>query len=92
MAKGSVITGADLPPTVKPENDESWIRVPPLASMEGAERIIILDTLRRLKGNKSRAAEILGVGRKTLHRKLAEWGELGTGENGEAEPPPPDAP
>jgi DNA-binding NtrC family response regulator len=40
--------------------------------MTEAEHIIIRDTLSFLKGNKSRAAETLGIGRKTLHRKLAE--------------------
>jgi DNA-binding NtrC family response regulator len=45
--------------------------------MEDAEKIIIRDTLSSVKGNKSKAAEVLGIGRKTLHRKLAEWGEGG---------------
>jgi DNA-binding NtrC family response regulator len=40
--------------------------------MEDSERIIIRDTLSYLKGNKTKAADILGIGRKTLHRKLAE--------------------
>ena len=27
------------------------------------------------KGNKTKTADILDIGRKTLHRKLDEWGE-----------------
>lgn len=37
------------------------------------ERDYIVDTLRLTGGNKSRAAEILGVDRRTLHRKLDEY-------------------
>jgi DNA-binding NtrC family response regulator len=73
MAKGSVITEADLPPTVRAKSDEAWIRIPLGTTMEGSEKIIIQDTLSYFKGNKSKAAEILKIGRKTLHRKLGEW-------------------
>ncbi len=37
------------------------------------EREYIIDTLRQTGRNKSRAAEILGVDRRTLHRKLDEY-------------------
>ncbi|MDR3130638.1 MAG: sigma-54 dependent transcriptional regulator [Treponema sp.] len=75
MAKGPAITEADIPPTIKSRNDEGWIRIPLGANLEEAERIIIRDTLSSLKGNKSKTAEVLAIGRKTLHRKLAAWGE-----------------
>jgi DNA-binding NtrC family response regulator len=75
MAKGSVITEDDLPPTLRQGSDEGWIRIPLGASLEESERIVIRDTLSFFKGNKSRTAEILGIGRKTLHRKLTDWGE-----------------
>jgi DNA-binding NtrC family response regulator len=79
MAKGNVITEDDLPPTLRKGSDEGWIRIPLGTSLDESERIIIRDTLSFLKGNKSKTAEALGIGRKTLHRKLAEWGE-GDGE------------
>jgi DNA-binding NtrC family response regulator len=75
MAKGQVITEADLPPTLRTQNDPGWIRIPLGSSLEESEKIIIRDTLSAQKGNKSKTAEILAIGRKTLHRKLAEWGE-----------------
>jgi DNA-binding NtrC family response regulator len=37
------------------------------------EREYIVETLRLTGGNKSRAAEILGLDRRTLHRKLDEY-------------------
>ncbi|GHT52254.1 acetoacetate metabolism regulatory protein AtoC [Spirochaetia bacterium] len=79
MAKGSTITEDDLPPTLRKGSDEGWIRIPIGTTLEESEKIVIRDTLSAQKGNKSRAAETLGIGRKTLHRKLAEWGE-GDGE------------
>ena len=72
MAKGTVITEDDLPPTVRTKSDEGWIRIPLGTTLEDAEKIIIRDTLSFLKGNKSKTAEVLAIGRKTLHRKLAD--------------------
>ncbi|MDR2798424.1 MAG: sigma-54 dependent transcriptional regulator [Treponema sp.] len=71
MAKGPVITEDDLPPTLRRKSEEGWIRIPLGTSLEDAEKIIIRDTLTFLQGNKSKTAEILAIGRKTLHRKLA---------------------
>ena len=42
--------------------------------MDSAEREVILQTLSAQNGNKSKTAEVLGIGRKTLHRKLHEYG------------------
>ncbi|MDR0690313.1 MAG: sigma-54 dependent transcriptional regulator [Spirochaetaceae bacterium] len=75
MSKGPVITEEDLPPTLRTKNDDGWIRIPLGTTLEESEKIIIRDTLSAQKGNKSKAAEVLSIGRKTLHRKLAEWGE-----------------
>jgi DNA-binding NtrC family response regulator len=75
MSKGNIITEADLPPSVGKKNDEGWIRIPLGTNMEESERIIIRDTLGHFQGNKSKAAEVLAIGRKTLHRKLVSLGE-----------------
>jgi DNA-binding NtrC family response regulator len=75
MSKGPVITESDLPPTLRNRNDEGWIRIPLGVTLEESEKIIIRDTLSAFKGNKTKTAETLAIGRKTLHRKLAEWGE-----------------
>jgi DNA-binding NtrC family response regulator len=75
MAKGPVITSADLPPGIGARVDEGWIRIPLGSPLEEAEKIIVRNTLSAQGGNKSRAAGILGIGRKTLHRKLSDWGD-----------------
>jgi DNA-binding NtrC family response regulator len=39
---------------------------------EGEKRLII-STLEKCGGNKTKAAQVLDIGRKTLHRKLQEY-------------------
>jgi DNA-binding NtrC family response regulator len=47
--------------------------VPIGTTVEGAERALILKTLQTTGGNKTRAAEILGISLKTLHNKLHKY-------------------
>ncbi|GMO45578.1 MAG: sigma-54 dependent transcriptional regulator [Termitinemataceae bacterium] len=74
MCKGRLITESDLPPTLRSSVDDGWIRVPIGITLDKAEEIVIRETLLANNGNKSRASEVLNIGRKTLHRKLAEYG------------------
>lgn len=39
-----------------------------------AEKATILNALEECRGNKTKAAEKLGISRRTIHRKLKEWG------------------
>jgi DNA-binding NtrC family response regulator len=56
-----------------PEGEEA--PVPPLeATLRDVERTLLLRALHRAEGNKSRAAEMLGVSRKRIYRKLEEFG------------------
>ena len=70
MCRKKLITEEDLPVTLQSASDESWVKIPIETSMEEAEKIIINAAINFYKGNKSKAAESLGIGRKTLHRKL----------------------
>jgi DNA-binding NtrC family response regulator len=45
------------------------------ATMDELERAHILDALARTGGNRTRAAELLGIGLRTLHRKLKGYQE-----------------
>lgn len=74
MASGEEITLEDLPPTVSKAAAEQSISIPANSTLDEAEKIIILQTLAANKNNKSKTAELLGIGRKTLHRKLEEYG------------------
>lgn len=48
--------------------------IPSGITLAEAEKMLIQQNLAALKGNKSKTAEVLGIGRKTLHRKLADYG------------------
>jgi DNA-binding NtrC family response regulator len=74
MSKGSIITSDDLPPSIAADSESNYVRIPLGASIADAERELIRANLAANNGNKSRTAEVLGIGRKTLHRKLAEYG------------------
>ncbi|MBO5729907.1 MAG: sigma-54-dependent Fis family transcriptional regulator [Treponema sp.] len=75
MCSGNEITLEDLPPTVRGAAESNVIQVPMGITMAEAEKIIIQQNLASNQGNKSKTADILGIGRKTLHRKLEEYGE-----------------
>ena len=56
-----------------------------LASRSGrvlrdAERQLIADALRRHQNNRTKAAQDLGISRRTLHRKLNEFGLRAPGD------------
>ena len=70
MCRQNTITEKDLPPALQSVGSEAWVRVPLNLSLEEAEKIIIRAAVDFYEGNKSKAAEVLGIGRKTLHRKL----------------------
>ena len=74
LGKGPYIGLEDLPAQVVERPDESGIRVPLGLPMSEAEKIIIRANLNAFGGNKSRTAEVLGIGRKTLHRKIHDFG------------------
>ncbi len=74
MCKGNVITLEDLPPMVRQDSDGDYIKLTSGITLAEAEKEIIRFTLQKQNGNKSKTAEILGIGRKTLHRKIQEYG------------------
>jgi len=82
MCQSNVITTDDLPPALRSAADDGWIRIRQGASMAECEKAIIQDTLSHVGGNKSKAAETLGIGRKTLLRKLADYEIVDVDEEG----------
>ena len=49
-----------------------------LLSVEGNEKRLLRDALLKSKGNRTKAAQLMGISRRTLHRKLDRWPELDT--------------
>lgn len=74
MAAGNEIEVEDLTINVPESQAKDGIIIPIGTSLEEAEKTIILQNLQANKGNKSKTADVLKIGRKTLHRKLNEYG------------------
>lgn len=72
LSKGKFIDIDDLPPQIRDTGGECTVTFNLPVTMDEAEMRLILETISYAKGNKTKAADLLGIGRKTLHRKLAE--------------------
>jgi transcriptional regulator with GAF, ATPase, and Fis domain len=77
IAQGRMVTVDDLPDNVRGAESETGARkiveVEVGATIDDVEKRLILETLAYTRGDKSRTAQILGIGRKTLYRKLQQY-------------------
>lgn len=76
LADGPCLMPEDLPERVRSSGKTQSLLAQAMErrlTMYELEREYIVETLRLTGGNKSRAAEILGFDRRTLHRKLDEY-------------------
>jgi DNA-binding NtrC family response regulator len=75
IAKGPLITPADLPAefrsSAKGESGQFPVRLG--TTIDEVERLLITRTIEFTGGNKTRAAEILGISAKTLYNKLERY-------------------
>jgi two-component system response regulator HydG len=78
LARGEVIAPADLPPGIQAlssgDKELAGLALPSGISLQEVEKTLILKTLEDTGGNRTRAAEILGINRRTLQNKLKEYG------------------
>jgi len=74
-----------LPPAIQDSNESTAITLPLGRTLEEMERRYTLKTLEMLGNNKARSSQVLGIGKKTLCRRLHEYGVLTTDreENGD---------
>jgi two-component system response regulator HydG len=76
MTRGEYISPGDLPVNIRTldgELEEENTGVEPGWSIREVEKDLIVKTLEQTNGNKTKAAEILGITRKTLQNKLKEY-------------------
>jgi DNA-binding NtrC family response regulator len=73
LARSTIIEPEDLPSAVSKAENPSLVSLEVGITLEEAERRLIVSTLGLCGGNKTKAADMLGIGRKTLHRKLQEY-------------------
>jgi two-component system response regulator AtoC len=88
LRRGGSLTEYDLEPRFRGEAPKlapasaegSSSGTPPTAgsslSVEENEKRLLREALLKARGNRTKAAELMGVSRRTLHRKLAQWPEL----------------
>ncbi len=73
LSRSKVIQKKDLPEELFPEKREEYLRLPLGLSINEVEKEYILANLRKNNFNKAQTAKDLGIGRKTLYRKLDEY-------------------
>lgn len=82
MQRGNRITEYDLDPKFYQEEKESSVgeAATPAASqsllVEDNEKRLLRNALLEARGNRTKAAELMGISRRTLHRKLSRWPDL----------------
>lgn len=76
VASGRMVTEQDWPETIRahsvPDQNTSIQLTVPI-KMDEVEKIMINQTLLFTNGDKAKAARLLGIGRKTLYRKLEQY-------------------
>jgi DNA-binding NtrC family response regulator len=75
MARGDLLTPADLPPDLRAAAAEDVGA--DARRLESVKRSAILQALEQFDGNRTRAADFLGISVRTLQRKLRDWGLAG---------------
>jgi DNA-binding NtrC family response regulator len=75
LARGERLTVRDVPAAIRGSADLTKINVVRAGmTVEDAERQLIVQALKETDGNRTKAAQRIGVSRRTLHRKLKEYG------------------
>ena len=79
LCRGNVVTIRDLPPSVRGESTgASHLGAGDMLgkknlTVEDAEKALIIRALKECNGNRTKAAEKIGMSRRTLHRKLHSY-------------------
>ena len=90
LKRGMEVTEYDLDPKYHEENREAGHPDAPALPLAGGaslsreenEKRLLRNALIKSGGNRTQAAQLMGVSRRTLHRKLVQWPELDISRGG----------
>ena len=78
LAREKILRKSDIPEAVRnhenpvPPGSAATAPEPEIETFENSERKLIEKALAECNGNRTQAAKLLGISRRTLHRRLAE--------------------
>ena len=73
LSKGEEIMKRDIPSQLHHYSSDQVLKFPLGTPIRDVEKAMILSTLKMTDGDKTKAAEILGITARTIYRKEAEW-------------------
>ena len=81
LSRGKMLDVSDIPSQVREEiGGQQELKINAELTVDQMEKQMVVQALEKTNGNRTKAAEKLGISRRTLHRKLNQYG-LGKGEN-----------
>ncbi|MEN8661872.1 MAG: sigma-54 dependent transcriptional regulator [Lentimonas sp.] len=84
LVRGSKVNEYDLDPKyhaeVEARGSPQMLSSSPSLSKEENEKRLLRNALIKANGNRTKAAELMGISRRTLHRKITQWPELDVGK------------
>lgn len=84
LKRGSEVNEYDLDAKyhalVEANQSPQMLSSSPTLSKEENEKRLLRNALIKANGNRTKAAELMGISRRTLHRKITQWPELDVGK------------
>jgi len=74
LARGKLLDVKDIPAQVREQSSAGEVKVNADLTVDEMEKRMVVQALEKTGGNRTKAAEKLGMSRRTLHRKLNEYG------------------